>query len=152
MGYFMVAVKGQFAGKMQKKLAAAGPKAAHDLAVQIAEDTKPYVPARTGALSERTQVVGNRIVYPGPYAKYLYDGKAMVDADTGMGPMRLGGKNGAEVIRFRKGARLKASARPLRFRQTVHPLAQDHWFEASKAKNLENWLQSAGKAVKNELQ
>ena len=152
MGSLRVTVKDNFSPRLQKKLSAAGPGAAHTLALQIARDTEPFVPAKTGSFASRTQVAENRILYPGPRAKYLYNGKAMVDAATGKGPMRIAARNGAEIIRFQKGARLKASAKPLKMSRALHPKAQDHWFEASKAQNLENWLQTAGKAVENELE
>lgn len=60
------------------KLAAAATKAEHKLAVQVASDTSPYVPALTGSLDERTYVDGDQIIYPGPYARYLYYGKVII--------------------------------------------------------------------------
>ena len=50
---------------------------------QVMKDTSPYVPFLTGSLNARTHVVGNTIIYPGPYARYLYYGKVMVDSVTG---------------------------------------------------------------------
>lgn len=91
------------------------------------------------------------IIYPGPYARYLYEGKVMVDSATGKGPMRIVGKNGEEVIRFRKGATLKPTNRDLNIQPSVHKDAQSHWFEASKAQNLEKWVRAAGELIKHEL-
>ena len=34
------------------------------------------------------------------------------------------------------------------FNKTMHPQAQAHWFEASKAQNLDKWVRVADKAVK----
>lgn len=58
-------------------------RAEHVLAVQVAKDTAPFVPMLTGSLRTRTRVTGNTVVYPGPYARYLYYGKLYVDPLTG---------------------------------------------------------------------
>lgn len=120
---------------IKKKLAQACGKAEHVLAVQVEKDTVPFVPALTGSLTERTRVVGNAIIYPGPYAKFLYNGKVMVDPNTGS---TYAPKGGTKVV----------TDRNLVFTKTVHPQAQSHWFEASKAQNLDKWLRVAEKAVK----
>lgn len=134
-----------------KKMAVASTKAEHAVAVQAAKDTSQYVPMLTGSLNVRTQVDGGNIIYPGPYARYLYNGKVMVDSVTGKGPMHFIDKIGNEQIKFRKGATLKPTDRDLKYTKSAHPQAQDHWFEASKAQNLDKWLRVAEKAVKNDL-
>ena len=134
-----------------KKMAVASTKAEHAVAVQAAKDTSTYVPMLTGSLDARTKVEGGNIIYPGPYARYLYYGKVMVDSVTGKGPMHFIDKMGNEQIRFRKGATLKPTDRDLKYTKSAHPQAQDHWFEASKAQNLDKWLRVADKAVKNDL-
>ena len=113
-------------------------KAEHILAQQIAKDTSPFAPALTGSLDQRTRVEGSNIIYPGPYARFLYYGKVMVDPNTGS---TFAPKGGTKVV----------TDRNLVFNQTVHPQAQSHWFEASKAQNLEKWERVAEKAVKNGL-
>ena len=132
---------------LSQRLADASDKAAHIVALQAKKDTSPFVPALTGSLDQRTKVEGSKIIYPGPYARYLYYGKVMVDSKTGKGPMRIVEQDGTEVIRFRKGATLKPTSRPLNYTKSHHPKAQSHWFEASKAANLQKWLRVAGKAV-----
>lgn len=129
------------------KLASAADKAEHVVAVQAAKDTESYVPMLTGTFKNQTQVKGNLIIYKGPQARYLWNGKVMVDAITGKGPAHFIDKNGNEVIRFRKGTRLKATDRDLVFTKTFHPDAQAFWFEASKAENLDQWKHVAAKAV-----
>ena len=140
---------------LSEALAAAMGKAAtraeHIVAVQAAKDTSPYVPFLTGSLDERTHVSGSTIIYPGPYARYLYYGKVMVDSKTGKGPSHYVDKNGNEQIQFRKGAVLQATDKNLVFTKYFHNQAQSHWFEASKALNLEKWRDVAGKALKLEL-
>lgn len=117
------------------------------LAAQVMKDTEKFVPALTGSLSMRTHLEGSTIVYPGPYARYLYYGKRMVDSVTGKGPMYIPGVG----YRFRKGATLKPTNEDLHFSKSMHPLATSHWTEASKAANLERWKEVARKALENEF-
>lgn len=131
-----ITVHADIDAEIAKKLAVASTKAEHTVAVQAAKDTSPYVPMLTGSLNLRTQVVGGTIIYPGPYARYLYYGKLMVDPNTGSS---FAPKGGTKVI----------TDKNLVFNKASHPQAQDHWFEASKAQNLDKWLLVADKAVKN---
>lgn len=150
MGYLTVNVDIREWG-IQPKLRAAAKRAEHAVAVQAQKDTEDYVPMLTGSLKNRTQVVENEIIYPGPYARYLYYGKVMVDSRTGKGPMHFTDQSGNEVIRFRRGATLRPTDRDLEFTKAFHKNAQAHWFEASKAQNLDKWKDVAAKAVKDEL-
>lgn len=122
-------------------------KAEHILAIQVMKDTAPFVPMRSGSLNQRTHTegytendfgpgAGSMIVYPGPYARNLYCGKLMVDPRTGS---PFAPKGGTKVL----------TDRNLVFMRDHHPQAQSHWFEASKAQNLDKWLRIAGKLVKN---
>jgi hypothetical protein len=113
-------------------------KAEHILAQQVAKDTSPFVPALTGSLDQRAQVVEDAVIYPGPYARFLYYGKVMVDPNTGSTFAPLGGSK-------------VTTDRNLVFTKAVHAQAQSHWFEASKAQNIDKWLRVADKAVKNGL-
>lgn len=121
-----------------KKLASASTKADHIVAIQAAKDTSPYVPMLTGSLNVRTQVEGGNIIYPGPYARFLYYGKLMVDPNTGSS---YAPKGGTKVV----------TDKNLVFTTAFHPQAQAFWFEASKAQNLDKWIRVADKAVKNDL-
>lgn len=117
-----------------RHLAEGCTKAEHALAQQVKKDTMPFVPALTGSLSQRTKVEGNAVIYPGPYARYLYQGKLMVDPETGS-PWA------------KKGAKKILTDRNLVFNTSVHGQAQSHWFEASKAQNLKKWERVAKEAV-----
>ena len=64
-------VKADGFDELQEAIARACTKAEHIVAVQVKKDTSPYVPFLTGSLDERTRVVGNAIIYPGPYAGFL---------------------------------------------------------------------------------
>lgn len=110
-------------------------KAEHFLAGEILKDTSPFVPFRTGSLDTRAHVEGATVVYPGPYARYLYYGKLMVDPETGS-PWA------------KRGATKVVTDRNLVFSKAGHPQAQSHWFEASKAQNMEKWERKFGEALK----
>lgn len=106
------------------------------LAAQVMKDTDKFVPALTGSLMQRAHIEnGNTIVYPGPYARFLYYGKVMIYAPTGS---TWAPKDEHKVV----------TGRDLVMHKTMHPLASSHWFEVSKAANLEKWLRVAEKAVK----
>lgn len=120
---------------LKADLAQACTKAEHAVAVQVKKDTEPFVPALTGSLTQRTRVIGNEVVYPGPYARFLYYGKVMVDPATGS---TYAPKGGTKMV----------TDRNLVFSKAMHPQAQSHWFEASKAQNLDKWVRVADKAVK----
>lgn len=123
-------------------------RAEHILAVQILKDTAPFVPMRTGSLRQRAHIEGytesdygpgggSMIVYPGPYARYLYYGKLYVDPLTGSSYAREGVT--------------KVPAVPEKDLIYWHPGTCSHWFDASKAQNLDKWLRVAGKAVRSGL-
>lgn len=133
---------------LKARIANSGTRVEHDVAGQVAEDTEKYVPMRNGSLRQRTRVVGNQIIYPGPYARYLYYGKYMIDPKTGRGPFKVKDENGNEHIKYRKDAHLVPTERDLKF---WHPGTRSHWFEYSKIQNLGKWLQTAAKAVKHGL-
>lgn len=120
---------------VKEAIAKACTRAEHVLAEQIKKDTQPFVPMLTGSLTQRTRVDGSAVIYPGPYARFLYYGKVMVDPNTGS---TYAPKGGTKVV----------TDRNLVFNQTMHPQAQAHWGEASKAQNLDKWVRVADKAVK----
>lgn len=103
-------------------------------AEQVRKDTSQYVPMLTGSLDDRTIVKGTSIIYPGPYARYLYYGKVMVDPDTGS-------------TYAKPGATKVLTDRNLVFTKDFHGQAQAFWFEASKAQNKDKWLQVMQRAV-----
>lgn len=113
-------------------------RAEHAVAMQVKKDTEPFVPARNKMLAKRTRVVGNMVVYPAPYARYLYYGKLWLDPLTGSSWVKHGEHKAPTNI-------------DLKFNQAVHKQAQSHWFEASKAQNMEKWVRAAEKEVKRDL-
>lgn len=119
---------------IKDKLAESCTRAESIVGQQVIKDTAPFVPALTGSLTIRTRLDGNKIIYPGPYARFLYYGKVMVDPQTGS---TFAPNGGTKVL----------TNRDLVFSKAMHPQAQSHWFEASKAQNLDKWIRIAEKAV-----
>lgn len=125
--------------RLDRRMDAAAQRAEHAVAIQIARDTEKFVPASTNkSLSNRTRVDGNTVIYPGPYAHYLYVGKLYVDPNTGSPFSRYGT---TKVI----------TGRDLQYNRTVHSRAQSHWYEASKAVNAEKWNRVAGRVIRSEF-
>ncbi len=121
-----------------RRMARASDEAKHAMAIQAAKDTEPYVPALTKSLANRTQVRGDTIIYPGPYAHYLYVGKLFVDPNTRSAFAPYGA---TKVI----------TGKDLKYGKKVHSKAQDHWFEASKAQNIDKWVRVAGRVIRHEF-
>lgn len=93
---------------------------------RILEDCKPFMPLETGNFQQRSMVLehGRKVLFPGPFGRFLYMGKVMVDPDTGS-PWA------------RKGAVKVVTDRALSYSQ---PNATSFWFDAAKAANGEYWL------------
>lgn len=117
------------------KLKARVDRANEILANEAMKDTDKFVPKLTGTLSGGTRVSDGQIVYPGPYARYLYHGKLMVDSKTGSSYAR-------------KGSTKTLTGKPLNVAKS-NPMAQPEWFEVSKGLNLEKWKRVFAKAVTN---
>ena len=134
MQFMLYASDSGVAAMMAQEIAAKVNKAERVVAERIREDTSPFVPFRTGSLDQRTRVEGNLVIYPGPYARYLYYGKLMVDPTTGSA---YAPKGGTKVL----------TDRDLVFTTDFHPQAQAFWFEASRAQNMDKWRRIAQRAV-----
>lgn len=124
------------ANGIERKLDRVSNRVENAVAWQVRKDTAPYVPMLTGSLDNRTRVDGGKVIYPGPYSRYLYYGKLMVSPTTGSAWAR-------------KGETKVLTEKDLQYNTAAHKLAHSHWFEASKAANLEKWLRVAQKAVDN---
>ncbi len=93
----------------------------------------PFMPMVTGqfidvtrAASAAIQGSGRVVAGRGPQARFLYEGKVMVDPETGS-PWA------------RKGAKKIVTNRRIQYSKTAHPKAQDHWFIPAKMKDLKKW-------------
>lgn len=97
------------------------------LGATVLEDCKPYMPERTGIMKQNSRVNygGREVNFPGPYARFQYGGKVMVDPETNSPWARKGVNN--KVV----------TDRPLTYSQ---PTATSHWFDAAKAAHGEYWI------------
>lgn len=102
-------------------------KAQDWLGHQVLEDCKPLIPQDDNEILRNTSIViskGKRVVFPGPYARFQYMGKVMVDPDTGSPWAK------------------KDAIKVLTDRDLVYgrPEATSHWFDEAKARNGEYWI------------
>ncbi|MCD8371794.1 MAG: minor capsid protein [Clostridia bacterium] len=127
-------VKGNVEVKVDLSRIAENYEAAQQwLGDRVLEDCKSFMPMQTGVLQQRSYVEsnGSQVVFPGPYARFLYGGKVMIDPETGS-PWA------------RKGAKKVLTDRPLTF---SNPQATDHWFDAAKAQYGETWTDGVKKIL-----
>ena len=84
-----------------------------------------YMPFRSGALATTLMYIisPTEIEVMGPYARYPYYGKVMVNSVTGKGPALIPGVG----YRYRKGTTLKVTDRDLKYDTTKHPEAGPLW-------------------------
>lgn len=106
-----------------------------------------YAPWNTGTLAKSAysaSLIGQgRIIYPGPYARYLYYGEVfgpnipVFDDDSGV-PTRYFSP---------KGEKKHPTGEKLQFRTDVNLLAGSHWFERMKADHSNDILKEAKEAA-----
>lgn len=108
----------------------------------------PFMPMRDGNFINETKLqsaalAGSGKVVAGvpPMGRYLYEGVVMVDKETGKGPFFIPGVG----YRYRKGAELIPTGRPLKYDKTKHPNVKDHWFDAAKQKDGDKWIKGVKK-------
>lgn len=117
---------------------------------RVLEDCRACMPMSTGTMQQLSRVEGKsmhdrscvrnggkQVIFPGPYAGYLYRGKVMVDRETGKGPRKIPTGPGEFVLRFRKGAKLVPTDRPLTY---SNPQAVPEWFEVAKRRYAQFWI------------
>lgn len=101
---------------------------------QVMTDMVPFMPMASGNFIQRTRAVsaawaGTGQVCAGapPMGRFLYEGKVMVDHETGS-PWA------------RKGAKKVVTDKPLQYTTTFHSGVQDHWFEPAKQSHGKAWI------------
>ena len=122
-----VTLNGLFSGKrLEKNLKLAQWR----LDTQIMQDMIPFMPQQTGAFINITQAQSSAMAGTGkvcagtaPMGRFLYEGKVMVDPETGSPWARAGAK---KVV----------TDRPLTY---SNPMATPHWFETAKNLHLKDW-------------
>ncbi len=127
-------------------------RAQYQLDGAVMSSMVPFMPMITGSFINATRaasaaIQGSGEVYAAyaPQGRYLYMGKVMVDRDTGKGPYKIPtGPGGEYVLRFRKGATLVPTNRPLKY---SYPRAQSHWFDVAKEKDGKTWVKNVKKTA-----
>ena len=72
------------------KIKAKLDRANKELTKNVAKDTESkFLPWLNGTLAARTRILDDEIIYPGPYARYLWEGIVYVDPQTGAAGFRL---------------------------------------------------------------
>lgn len=106
---------------------------------QVWTGTKKYIPQRDGMMIDTTNtqneaLKGSGKVYAGygPYVRYLYMGKVMVDPETGS-PWA------------RPGAKKVVTDRDIQFSKEPNPFATDHWFDDAKDEFFDTWVKGVKK-------
>lgn len=105
---------------------------------QVKMDTVQYVPARSLRLTESAQIreKNTQLVYRTPYARYQYRGYVMTD-EAGRTFVHRGEKK--PIV----------TARRLNYSKLVHPQATSRWFDASKKRYLNKWVQLVKDSIKH---
>lgn len=118
---------------------------------QIMTDMVPLMPIEKGTFIQLTRAksaswagTGRVCAAAGVYGQYLYYGNVMVDSLTGKGPRKVPTGPGEYVLRFRKGAKLVPTTRPLKY---SNPQAVSHWFAVAKNRHGKEWLDGVNKIV-----
>lgn len=112
-------------------------KAQAALINQIRIDTEQYVPALDLTLSNSAHAENRNteLVYNGPYARFQYYGKVMVD-ERGSTYARPGGKK--HVIN-----------KDLVYTKDRHPNATSFWYKKAKERYQDKWVKLVKDVVKN---
>ena len=112
----------------------------------VIDHDMPYCPWETGTLARSpysvTKIGSGEVVYPGPYARYLYYGEVY-------GPnIPIFEDNMEEPMGFWSppGRKKQPTGRPLEYATDINPLAGSYWFERMKADQLDEIVREA-KAV-----
>lgn len=100
---------------------------------RVLSDTKPLMPIKSGAMQNMARVEdgGRKVVYSGPYTRFQYMGKVMVDPVT-LSPWA------------RAGVKKIVTDRPLHY---ASPSATSHWFEVAKQRYQDQWVAGVKKIV-----
>ena len=102
-----------------------------------------YAPWETGSLAKSaygaTQIGSGRVIYPGPYAHYMYYGEVY-------GPnIPVFEDNSGNPTRFFSppGQKKHPTGRALKYSTDTNPLAGPFWFERMKADRMPDIIQEA---------
>lgn len=125
-------------------------RAQFELDSTIMTDMEPFMPKQDGVFINATKAMSAAIAGTGkvyaaapPFGRFLYEGKTMVDIETGSPFARPAAKK-VLVSEFRG----KTSAKEdLDLSRGAHPRAQPLWFEVAKAEYGKVWIRKAKKTA-----
>ena len=105
----------------------------------VMKDMIPYMPHRTGTFINITKAMSATIAGSGtvvaaapPMGRFLYEGKVMVDPETGS-PWA------------RPGAKKIVTDKALNYDASHHPNVTDHWFDTAKKNHVKSWVKTVKK-------
>lgn len=100
----------------------------------VMTDMQPYMPHQTGMFIDVTKAQsaalagsGKVVAAAAPMGRFLYEGKVMVDPETGS-PWA------------RPGAKKVVMDKDLNYNKNQNPNATDHWFDEAKKQHGDNWV------------
>lgn len=118
-------------------------RAQYELDGDVMNSMVPFMPMVTGSFVNVTRaasaaVQGSGQVYAayGPQGRFLYEGKGMVDEQTGS-PWAAKGRKKVLVSQFTGKTQAKEF---LQYTRQAHPQAQSHWFDAAKEADSDRWI------------
>lgn len=124
-----------------------GGKVQQVIDAKVIEFNEDYAPWDNGTLAKSaygaTQIGSGKVIYPGPYAHYMYYGEVY-------GPNIPVFEDGSGVpTRFFSppGRKKHPTGRALQYKTDVNPLAGSFWFERMKADRMQDIIQEAQNAA-----
>ena len=121
----------------------AGSDAQYTWSRIVFDGSVPYMPMVTGTLIKLSQAHSESVmdqgelVYPGPYAHYLWEGVLYVDPEYGVGAFY----NEDFGFWSRPGVTKVETDTPLKFNQEANPNAGPRWVERAAADLMPSWVQ-----------
>lgn len=118
-------------------------KAQYELDSAVMTSMVPFMPMQDGTFINRTRaesasVAGTGEVVAGvpPQGRFLYEGKTMVDPETGSPWARKGARK-VLVSQYKGKTNAKEN---LQYTKHKNPKAQSHWFEPAKKADGDKWI------------
>ena len=123
-------------------------KAQFALDSMVMTSMEPFMPKDDGSFIEKTKSesasmagTGQVCAGKGDEARFLYEGKVMVDEKTGSPFASAGAK---KVIVSQYAGKTKAKENIV-YSTHKNPKAQPHWFDAAKSADGDNWIRTTKK-------
>ena len=112
-------------------------RAQYELDSAVMTSMQKYMPLRDGVFRNVTNAMSASIAGSGkvvaaapPFGRFLYEGKVMVDPETGSAWAR-------------PGAKKEVTEQDIDYDKNRNPDVTDHWFDTAKANHLDAWLRKA---------